>query len=436
MFHNPESEQPTIRTSLNSLGSQATNERFEKAVFNPNRKSIRRSGFTLIELLVVISIIGVLAGLLLPAITGARSAARRSQCLNNMRQLNLGLQGFINSKNSFPNSGTFLEDPLAIKQNDPSKSVMNSILPTSSGTVNLTIDTSTYAKGPGWSWIVDILPHIDNQDLYDQWDKKLAFTAPAKTGSNNSNSQISTRAIAILSCPDDLTIGQNAGNLSYVANGGFAILPFGGNSVHLNPTGNPPAVATVSNLKWGYSDPNQFETLNRRMGLMFPGTSTGNASWDGKTSLASITDGASSTICITENSFAGFNAAAYGVDSNWACPHPFNTSFFGSGQIAGTADVNLGSLQALTGGVEWTGWEKAKTDTEGLNTGEKQQATDGKYPFPNSGHNGGVNVGMCDGSVRFITTGVDPIVWSKLITPQGSKLPAQIRQLPLSSDDY
>ena len=122
-----------------------------------------RTGFTLIELLVVMAIIAVLAALLLPAVQQAREAARRSQCLNNVRQIGLAAQNYLSSNRSYP-SGWICSNPNC-NQVAPAASLFY----TNSGTGKFklfdksiaSMDPMNWVVGPDWSWQQLLLPQMD-----------------------------------------------------------------------------------------------------------------------------------------------------------------------------------------------------------------------------------------------------------------------------------
>jgi type II secretory pathway pseudopilin PulG len=131
------------------------------------------SAFTMGELLVVLLIIGVLVGLLLPAVNGAREAARRVQCSNNLWQIGLAIQQYLAS---------------------------HSVLPP--GVVNDSGPIVTTPSGYHMSWIVQILPDLDHRDLF----RGINFRGGAYDPSNNS---VRATSLGILTCPSDASGHRN-----------------------------------------------------------------------------------------------------------------------------------------------------------------------------------------------------------------------------------
>jgi len=105
-------------------------------------KTTHRAGFTLVELLVVIAIIGILIGMLLPAVQQVRETARRIDCLNKLRQIGLATHMFHDANRAFP----------------PSR-------------ISSRLDTPVEDQTEGAeSWFTRLLPFVERNDLFELWD--------------------------------------------------------------------------------------------------------------------------------------------------------------------------------------------------------------------------------------------------------------------------
>ena len=144
--------------------------------------SIKRkpnAAFTLIELLVVIAIIGVLVGLLLPAVQQAREAARRASCVNNLKQIGVGLHNFNSSHEHFPSG------------------VMCGGSSPPGGTA-----VAEMGKHGGWAWSAFILEFCDQQSLAD--DLQVG-----KSRVWHDNQQSGRSLISFYLCPSDAAPAEN-----------------------------------------------------------------------------------------------------------------------------------------------------------------------------------------------------------------------------------
>lgn len=161
----------------------------------------RRTAFTLVELLVVIAIIGVLVGLLLPAVQMAREAGRRASCLNNLRQFGTAVANFESRMQRFPGS----QELLLPEPSQPSGGAFNK---------------------PA-SWVVMLLEDLGRSDIMERWNSNAVALSDT----------VLTPSMEVTICPSEIfQAGASGGRTSYVANAGFLPRSWADSGVLSDPT--------------------------------------------------------------------------------------------------------------------------------------------------------------------------------------------------------
>ena len=367
----------------------------------------KRRGFTLIELLVVISIVATLMALLLPAIQNAREAARRTECLNNQRNLALAMTNWSTAHaNQLPAYGYFISDGGGPAVNVPQR-----------------------------SWVVELLPYLDQQGLFDRWDNTLTLAA--------NDAAIGSFGFGVLTCPDDSSAVDQAGGLSYVVNAGFA------EDVGAGVDHN----YYIEDLDWDAdtvspeppaSDGTEDADITKATGVFWADYEVAHATNptfslpnNPSANLGRIYDGLGNTIMIGENLNAGTDPVNATIGNVWASPEHRNCTFI--------APVELGtSTPSLVYDSASTTLDYKILPAEVLlafpNGGKA--STEGDTPYLSSLHPGIVVVGFCDGSVRTLSDSIDESVYLRLMTPGGTRLrtlPGPVTfgaETPLSDTDF
>jgi prepilin-type N-terminal cleavage/methylation domain-containing protein/prepilin-type processing-associated H-X9-DG protein len=394
-----------------------------------NFKSWRSSGFTLIELLVVIAIIAVLIGLLLPAVQSAREAARRIQCVNNLKQIGLGLHNYHSTVGSFP----------------PGR--MKPYLGNFSGST-----TGVCYKG-GLSVHLHIMPYMEGANLANAFNfqtGRLRFSPPSGPPDCQDNFTVYATKTTLFLCPSDSDV-----NISTAT-------PLGAVTYSVNSYRYNAGATICQSTSWddsgGTQDPwttNCSADVNGARGGLFYE--------EGVRSIASITDGTSNTAAFAERGHGSLLPPA----PNATTPGPFdvlratNDSSPAARKNTQTTD-NFYALCAQHNRLDGTifgGNNPYHTDF-GVDVGSPYNSswhqTMYNHLFPPNGggtlrdcdtgqsaidspneaaivsagslHPGGANILLADGSVRFIKSTIAQNIWQGLGTIKGGEV--------LSADQY
>ena len=244
---------------------------------------MKRKAFTLVELLVVIAIIGILIGMLLPAVQAVREAARRTQCLNNVRQISLGMVNFESAHQHFPAGALTAVDDDAGNDDD------------------------------GWGWGAQILPQLEQENLAQSLQPGISDNPGVFETTFNDSGQIivnGQQAVSTFRCPSS--------TLDAVAPESVTVPDLGTIALDGEHSGYG-----TSDYKGNSGPDNDGVLMKRRDGVDDRGVV--------ECTFGAISDGSSNTILIAESSYPGRDGSDWPI---WAgCPQADEPVFCKPGEI-------------------------------------------------------------------------------------------------------
>ena len=306
----------------------------------------RSGGFTLVELLVVMTIMGILMALLLPAVQASRESARNMRCRNNLKQIGLALQQYHFEYGRFP--------PGSIRR-------LTAVDPSQTSMI---------------SWIARILPHLEEQLLYDRIDWELEPSIAVVDP--NPNLLVCRFALGVVRCPSDKTSQPEPG---------FA------------PTNY---VACIGHTDRSYLEDEPDRKLRGSFGI------------NSRTKFVNFSDGSGQTMLVSECTVGEPHYTRYHGDvatyEECLAQHPTPPTY----------DTRGFSWFFARRNAAWTysTWHTPNCKYT-LSCGECELVPR-QGPFSaRSNHAGGVNVLFADGAVKFTSQSIDRLIWQAMGTPAG-----------------
>lgn len=342
-----------------------------------------RRGFTLVELLVVIAIIGILIALLLPAVQAAREAARRAQCSNNCKQIGLALHNYHDSYRAFP--------------------------------MAFFASSTTMAYVNAKSWGTALLPYMEQQALYDQYDHNLAPFTPLGSAANIDVIRTPVAAFVCPSAPGGIDREYHgSGALDAATDPGLAAMGFGALEWYAAPSD----YCATEKINSGFRRLSGDTSLGSALGVLpehmnFPGSADTLV-----TKFADIRDGTSNTFIVGERTggdkiYEGMReadvsaiAGALGIEE-W--------------QVAGGNGGGWGDV--LNGELDFQGSVHGAVSAGVFTTGPCAiNCSNVRELSFHSFHPGGANFVMADASVQFITETITPGAFAARYTRSGGEV--------------